>query len=83
MRKYSVAEAKDRFSELIERALNGEAVVITRRGRAIAELKPISRLAKLMTDDAMDRLAKRRVGRRLPREDAAAAVRRIREEWRS
>ena len=35
MTTYSVAEAKNRLSELIDRALAGEGVTITRRGRPV------------------------------------------------
>ncbi|MCB1503294.1 MAG: type II toxin-antitoxin system Phd/YefM family antitoxin [Bauldia sp.] len=41
MTTYSVAEAKNRLSELIDRALAGEGVTITRRGRPVVELKPV------------------------------------------
>lgn len=40
MARYSVATAKDSFSELIDRARAGEEVVITRRGQVVAELCP-------------------------------------------
>lgn len=35
---YSIAEAKDRFSELIREVEQGRAVKITRRGKAVAVL---------------------------------------------
>jgi prevent-host-death family protein len=41
MSTYSVAEAKSRLSKLIDLALEGERVVITRRGEPVAELKVI------------------------------------------
>jgi hypothetical protein len=34
-----------------------------------------------ITPAAVDWLAQRRVGRRMPREDAAALVRKMRDEW--
>jgi prevent-host-death family protein len=40
---YSVADAKNSLPKLIDRALQGEEVVITRRGRPVAELKPVER----------------------------------------
>jgi len=39
MSTYSVAEAKNRLSELINRAVEGEGVVITRHGQPIVEFK--------------------------------------------
>ena len=81
MGKHSVAEAKNQLSELIDRALNGEGVIITRHGCPVVELKPIAPRIEPITSEAVDWLAQRRVGRRLPREDAAALVRKMRDEW--
>ena len=41
MGTHSVAEAKNRLSELIDRALAGEGVTITRHGRPVVELRPV------------------------------------------
>jgi prevent-host-death family protein len=40
MATYSVVEAKNRLPKLIDRALAGEEVVITRRGKPVVELRP-------------------------------------------
>jgi len=40
---YSVADAKNTLPRLIDRALRGEEVVITRRGKPVVELRPASR----------------------------------------
>jgi prevent-host-death family protein len=40
MAEYSVADAKNRLPKLIDRALAGEEVIITRRGKAVVELRP-------------------------------------------
>jgi prevent-host-death family protein len=40
MARYSVAEAKNNLPRLLDRALAGEDVTITRRGEAIAKLVP-------------------------------------------
>ncbi len=40
MAAYSVAEAKNRLPALIDKALEGEEVVITRHGKPVAELRP-------------------------------------------
>ncbi len=40
MTAYSVADAKNTLPKLIDRALEGEEVVITRHGKAVVELKP-------------------------------------------
>ena len=41
MSTHTVAEAEGHLSELIDRALNGEGVVITRHGKPVVELKPV------------------------------------------
>ena len=41
MGTYSVADAKNRLPSLIDKALEGEEVVITRRGKPVIELKPL------------------------------------------
>jgi prevent-host-death family protein len=40
---YSVAIAKNALSRLIDQALQGEEVVITRHGRPVAELRAVAR----------------------------------------
>ena len=43
MSTHSVAEAKNKLSNLINRALKGEGIVITRHGQPVVELKPVQR----------------------------------------
>lgn len=43
MTDYSVADAKNRLPSLIDKALAGEQVVITRRGKPVVELRPTAR----------------------------------------
>lgn len=40
MTSYSVADAKNHLPKLIDRALQGEEVIITRRGKPVVELRP-------------------------------------------
>ncbi len=40
MSTYSVAEAKNRLPSLIDKAIEGEEVAITRYGKPVAELRP-------------------------------------------
>ena len=87
MASYSLTEARKRLSRLIDQAVAGEAVTITRRG------KPIIRLAALPAGrpDGADKrvsleslawLDRVRVGK-APAEDAGVTVSRLRdEEWR-
>jgi prevent-host-death family protein len=60
MTSYSVAEAKAKLSELIDRAEKGEGVTITRHGRPVVELKPVAPAPKRITQADLDRLAERR-----------------------
>jgi prevent-host-death family protein len=80
MGTHSVTEARNRLAELIDRALKGEGVVITRRGRPVVELKPILGPARPVSAAALDWLAARRVGTRRAEEGAGALVGRMRDE---
>lgn len=42
MTEIGLFDAKNKFSELVERAERGEEVVITRRGKPVAKLGPVS-----------------------------------------
>lgn len=41
MIEMSVANAKGKLSELINRALNGERVILTKHGRPVAQITPV------------------------------------------
>jgi len=43
MSAYTVADAKNRLPSLINKALSGEEVVITRRGKPVVEIRPTFR----------------------------------------
>ena len=49
MTSYSVVDAKNGLSGLIDRALEGEEVIIARHGRAVAELRPIAQAGRKLT----------------------------------
>jgi prevent-host-death family protein len=83
MGKHSVVEAKNNLSELIDRALKGEDVVITRHGQPVVELKPVPRPAKPITSEELDWLAERRAKRPRVRVDSGTLISKMRdEEWR-
>ena len=46
MAEYSVADAKNQLPKLIDRALEGEQVIITRRGKPFVELRATSEKPK-------------------------------------
>ena len=81
MSEYSVANAKNNLSRLIDQALAGEGVVITRHGRPLVELKPVAAPPRAMAAADIDWVIARRRGQKTD-EDAGAFVSRMRdEEW--
>jgi len=80
MTTYDVDEAKNRLPELIDRALEGEHVVITRNRRPLVELKPIPKPARRVSAEDLDWLAARRIGRLSAAENAGTLVSRLRDE---
>jgi antitoxin (DNA-binding transcriptional repressor) of toxin-antitoxin stability system len=81
MTNYSVAEAKNNLSELIDRALKGEGVVITRHGMPVVEFKAVPAPLEPISDADLDWLTRHRLH---PRgdvaEDAGSLLSRIRDE---
>jgi prevent-host-death family protein len=86
MSDHSIAEAQNSVPELIDRALRGEGVVITRNGTPVVELRPIPAPPpppRPITQDDIDWLSSHRVGRLSATEDAGTLVSRMRDEdWR-
>jgi prevent-host-death family protein len=82
MSSYSIAEAKNKLSKLIHRAVEGEDVVITRHGQPIVALKPVRRQPRRMTEADFKWLEEHRA-RLTPATTAAGTlVRQMRdEEW--
>jgi antitoxin (DNA-binding transcriptional repressor) of toxin-antitoxin stability system len=79
MADYSVADARNKLSELIDRAMKGEEVVITRHGTPMVELRATVAPPKRVSKESLDWLKKVRVGR-ASEEDAGAFVSRMRDE---
>jgi len=83
MASHSVAEAKNHLSQLIDRAIGGEEVVITRHGTPVVTLKAVASKAGPVTDDEIEWLRRHRVDGPMPKEDAGTLVSRMRDEdWR-
>jgi len=86
MSTHTVAESDTTLSELIDRALKGEDVAITRAGKVVAEIKPVEVAPSPMpaerriTREAVEWLEKHRVGGKISDEDAGAFVSRMRDE---
>ena len=78
---HSVAEAKNRLSALIDRALAGEEIIITRHGKPVVTLRPVEHQPGPLTDEDIAWLDARRAPRR-DDIDAATLVRAMRDEGR-
>ncbi|HEX3884537.1 MAG TPA: hypothetical protein VHW66_17915 [Stellaceae bacterium] len=89
MTRYTLAQAETRLSELMDRALNGEGVVIT-RGKASVELKvvpaesmPETPKRRWTKEEELEWLRAHRARLTPAKTDAATLVRQMRdEEWR-
>lgn len=82
MATYSIAEAADRLSELVDEVNAGEAVTLTRSGKPVAVLKPAGEARAAMTPEMLDVLAQARALWPATTDDAATLVRRMRDEVR-
>jgi antitoxin (DNA-binding transcriptional repressor) of toxin-antitoxin stability system len=90
MSTHTVAETKNQLSKLIDRALKGEHIVVTRRGQPVIEFKPVraekkpaDSIPRWTVEEQLEWLRARRVGRKPAKTDAATLVRQMRdEEWK-
>ena len=80
MSTHSVAEATIELPRLIDRALNGESVVISRDGLPVVELGPIPAAQRPVTQAGIEWIDAHRVGKAHAGLDAATEVRRLRDE---
>ena len=82
---HGVAEAKNQLPKLIDRALNGEAIVITRRGQPVVELKPVAAVParpRRVTEADLEWLRAHRAQLPPSKVDAGTFVSQMRdEEW--
>jgi prevent-host-death family protein len=80
---FSVAEAKNNLSKLIDLALKGEQVTITRHGAPVVELRPARPATRAISQADLDWLEANAIRPARPiSEDAGALVSRMRdEEW--
>jgi len=57
MKTVGAFQAKTHFSSLLEEAERGETIVVTRKGKPVAQLGPItSKIARVRPEDAMSKL---------------------------
>jgi prevent-host-death family protein len=79
MSAHDVTEAEGKLSDLIDQALKGEPVVITRDGRPVAEIKAVRPHSRATREEKLAWLDANRV--KLPEGvDAQAVLRQIRDE---
>ncbi|HEX3535136.1 MAG TPA: type II toxin-antitoxin system prevent-host-death family antitoxin [Stellaceae bacterium] len=79
MDSISLADAKARLSELVERAAQGEEICITRRGKPVARLVPERRLRKPIDVAKLRALTEKMT---YQEESAGDFVRRMRDDYR-
>ncbi len=80
MSVYSLAQAKDQLSRLVEEALSGERVTITRHGKRVVDLTPCAPAPKAMNIDDLDAMRRRALARPSLGGDSVALVREMRDE---
>lgn len=54
MKKIGAFEAKNRLSELLDAAENGEEIMITKHGRPVARLGPVDKFDRVKAREAAD-----------------------------
>jgi len=83
MSTYDVAEAEHNLSDQIDRALKGEALVITRDGRPVAEIRPVKTPKWRMTEADLAWIEANRVKLRGEGDGPVALLLKMRgEDWR-
>ncbi|HUZ11808.1 MAG TPA: type II toxin-antitoxin system Phd/YefM family antitoxin [Caulobacteraceae bacterium] len=80
MSTHSVAQAKNQLSQLIDRAMGGEPVVITRHGHPVVELKAVVQQGRPMTAADVEWLRSRRIKLLRPDHDPVSIVESMRDE---
>jgi prevent-host-death family protein len=81
MSTYSIAQAKDQLSKLVDEALNGQQVTITRHGKPVVELRPAVPTGRRITAEDIEWL--RRCRESLPSfdGDTVAEIRAMRDDF--
>ena len=83
MTTHSVAEAKNHLPALIDQALAGDSVVITRHGHPVVELRAFAAAPRSVSPTDIAWLDAHRVGAKPAAEDLGVTTSRMRDEdWR-
>lgn len=81
MGSFTIAEAQEKLPALIDRALAGERVVITRNGEPVVEIAPcIEAPRKRITQEGSEFIRANRIKPPGIREDSATLISRMRDE---
>lgn len=80
MGTYSVAEARNQLSRLIDEAQSGQPVTITRHGKPAVHLTAVQPAPRPMTKEDLEWLAQRRATRPSMPDTGAALLRSMRDE---
>ena len=85
MAEYSIAEAKNNLPKLVDRALAGEEVTITRRGKVVAKIvaqapTPVECADRPKSFNDMEWLQRHQVKTKDPSFDSVALIRAMRDE---
>lgn len=77
---YSLAQAKDQLSRLIDEALRGEIVTITRHGKPVVSLSPSAPGPKPLTIQYIREMRRRAQARPSLGADSVTLIREMRDE---
>ena len=80
MSTYTLAQAKDQLSRLIDEAQSGEVVTLVRNGRPVADITPRAASPQPMTPADVDDMARKRARRPRLGQDSVSLVREMRDE---
>jgi prevent-host-death family protein len=80
MGTYSLAQAKDQLSRLVDEALSGEIVTITRHGKPVVSLTPSAPTPLPLTKVDIEQMRRRRAMRPSLGGDSVTLVREMRDE---
>jgi len=80
MATYTLAQAKDQLSKLVEEALSGAPVTITRHGKPAVHLMPAHPPPRPMTNADLDWLAEQRAKLPTMAVDSSTLIRAMRDE---
>ena len=81
MSSYSIAQAKDQLSKLVDEVLDGQHVTITRHGKPVVELRPAAPAGRPVTAEDIEWLRQCREGLPSFDGDAVAEIRAMRDDF--